>query len=247
MSKKPKPAAINEFTFYGDLVGISSLYAATPKGAYNALNDYYNIVFHGLDAYYHGHPDRKVEMFSDSIVVTGDDPCLFVQTMAPVYSNLLAKGLLLRGGMAEGKLDFDMRVTVQNFRKMLPRTDVLAKAASLERKVKGCRFLIDTKLANHLMRPCPEWLSLAGYARDPKAGQSEWVLQRALAPLPDGSSWEVLFPLLAELEDELIAKRQDEMDYLALAAGKDISAHFADTKSMLEHSKVRLKHHRGTF
>jgi hypothetical protein len=54
MAKKPKPAAINEFTFYGDLVGISSLYAATPKGAYNALNDYYNIVFHGLDAYYHG-------------------------------------------------------------------------------------------------------------------------------------------------------------------------------------------------
>ena len=236
---------VNEFTFFGDLVGISSLYAATPKGAYHSLNEYYNTVFYGLDAYYNGYPTRKVEMYSDSLMVTGDDPASFVETMAPVYANLLSQGLLLRGGMAVGLLEFDLRITQENFAKALPKTDVLARAASLEKRVKGSRFLLDSTLANHLMARRPNWLSLAGYARAPMLGDDQWVLQRSLAPLADGSAWEVLFPLLAHLEEEIITKRQSELDYLAVAAGKDVAVHFADTKVMLEHSKLRLRHHLG--
>ena len=37
-----------QFTFYADLVGISSLYAASPAAAYKKLNTYYNDVFYGL-------------------------------------------------------------------------------------------------------------------------------------------------------------------------------------------------------
>lgn len=78
------------FTFYGDLVGISSAYEASPEGAYQKLHEYYNEMFVGLTAYYEGYPERHVEMFSDSIVVSGDDPLEFLCTIAPVYMKLLS-------------------------------------------------------------------------------------------------------------------------------------------------------------
>jgi len=119
----------------GDLVGISSLYASSPKGAYNALNDYYNEVFFSLQDYYTGKVQRKIEMFSDCLIITGNDPDAFINSMSAVYGNLISKGLLLRGGMVTGSLDFDLSVTVSNFTKRLPSTDVLARAVSLERMV----------------------------------------------------------------------------------------------------------------
>jgi len=69
---------MTEFTFYADLVGTSALYASSPDQAYRKLNEYYNEVFHGLSAYYTGNVNRKVEMYSDSLVVTGDDPQIFL-------------------------------------------------------------------------------------------------------------------------------------------------------------------------
>jgi hypothetical protein len=236
-------ASTKHFTFYGDLVGIASLYNATPAGAYDALNAYYNTVFFGLQSYFKDHLNRKVEMFSDSLVVTGDDPQAFIVSMAPVYANLVQKGLLLRGGMVTGALQFDVRVTTGNFEKALPTTDVLARAASLERKVKGARFLVDSALTHDLIGACPQWLTLHGYISDPKPGDTDVVLQRSLVPIPDGSAYEVLYPVLELPEDQIIEKRIGEMD-MTKVLPPELAQHYTDTRRLYEHSRVRVRHHR---
>jgi hypothetical protein len=240
-----KDLTVDAFTYYGDLVGISSLYASSPQGAYNALNEYYNEVFSGLVAFYSGHPSRKVEMFSDSLVVRGDDPALFIKTMSPVYGILLSKGLLLRGGMVRGKFDLDVRVTAGNFGKWLPNSDALARAAGMERIAKGARFLVESSLAVSLMPPRPSWLSPQGYFNDPQPGHRDLIFQRSLTPLGGGAAWEVLYPVLAEIEDVQIDAWIERLDYLALVAGDEFSKHHKETQSLLKHSKIRLSHHRG--
>jgi len=242
MMNNPNP---DHFTYYGDLVGISSLYASSPQGAYNALNEYYNEVFSGLAAYYEGQDGRDVEMFSDSLVVRGDDPVSFIETMAPVYGNLLSKGLLLRGGMVSGKFSLDVRVTAKNFQKWLPDSDALARAAGMERIAKGARFLVESNLAVGMMSPRPSWLSPQGYFSDPQPGQKNLIFQRSLAPLGSGASWEVLYPVLAGIENIQIDSWIERLDYLALVAGDEFSKHHKETQALLRHSKIRLAHHRG--
>lgn len=232
-----------DFTFYADLVGISALYAASPTHAYEKLNEYYNTVFHGLSAYYSGTTTRKVEMYSDSLVVSGDDPQLFISTMAPVYMTLLSKGLLLRGGMVLGHLDFDVRITTQNFQKSLPDSDVLARCVALERKVKGARFLLSTDIAEPFFHIIRKWLTLQGYAADRRPGISELLLQRSLVPLADGTAYELLFPVLALSDAETIKRRVEEMNYQIKQLPRDISTHHSDTKTLLLHSEERLKDH----
>ena len=232
-----------DFTFYADLVGISALYAASPSHAYEKLNEYYNTVFHGLAAYYNGVNTRKVEMYSDSLVVSGDNPELFISTMAPVYMTLLSKGLLLRGGMVLGHLNFDVRITTQNFQKSLPDSDVLARCVVLERKVKGARFLVSTDIAEPFFDAIRNWLTLQGYATDRRRGVSELLLQRSLVPLTDGTAYELLFPVLALSEAEIIKKRVDEMTYQIKQLPRDISTHYSETKTLLLHSKERLEDH----
>lgn len=232
------------FTYYADLVGISALYAASPAHAYEKLNEYYNTVFHGLNAYYYdSHTRRKVEMYSDSLVVPGDDPQLFLTTMAPVYMTLLSKGLLLRGGMVKGPLNFDVRITTQNFQKSLPDSDVLARCVALERKVKGARLVLSKDIAEPFFTEYSEWLTLHGYASNRRPGNADLALQRSIIPLPDGSAYELLFPVLALSEESIIDMRIKEMNYLIKQLPRDISNHHSETKALLIHGKERIKDH----
>jgi hypothetical protein len=232
---------MSDFTFYADLVGISSLYATSPHQAYEKLNEYYNEVFIGLDAYYRGSASRKVEMYSDSLVVSGDDLDEFLLTLAPLYMKLLSKGLMPRGGIAAGRLNFDMRITTENFRKNLPDSDVLARCVALERKVKGARIVIESGLAKPYFGQCQEWVTLHGYVSDPKRGDRDLVVQRSIVPLPDGSAFEILYPVIAAEEEIHIETRKSELDYMIGALPKDISVHHYETKRLLEHSQRRLK------
>jgi hypothetical protein len=233
------------FTYLGDLVGISSLYASSPEGAYNALNDYYNEVFFGLQDYYTDKEQRKIEMFSDCLIITGDDPDAFIKSMSAVYGNLISKGLLLRGGMVTGSLDFDMRVTASNFKKRLPSTDVLARTVSLERMVKGARFLVESAIAERFMAPHPAWLTPQGYINDPQSGRKELVVQRSLCTLPNGGAWEVIYPVLSEIEEVQISSWIEKVGYLSSVAGDEGGRHYLETRKLLEHARVRLGHHRG--
>ena len=233
------------FTFYADLVGISALYAASPTHAYNKLNEFYNAVFYGLSAYYNGIPDRKVEMYSDSLIVSGDDPQLFLSTIAPVYMTLLSKGLLLRGGMVQGALSFDVRITTENFQKNLPNSDVLARCVALERKNKGARLLISAEVVEPFFECCRDWLTLPGYAINKRHGDEALLLQRSIVPTHDGYDYELLYPTLAHSEYVDIEKRIEELNYLIKQLPQDISKHYTDTRGLLMHSKERLADMRG--
>ncbi len=228
------------FTFYGDLVGLSSAYEASPEGAYQKLHEYYNEMFIGLSAYYEGSSDRYVEMFSDSIVVRGDDPIEFLCTIAPVYMKLLSKGLLMRGGIVTGKLKFDARMQRCNFEKKLPDSDILARCVALERKTKGARLVIEKSMAQALLSMIPEWLTLEGYASIPMHGDTTLTAQRSICPLPDGTAFELLYPVLANEEKDIILRRIKEMEYLIAALPKDISIHHSETTRLLEHSLWRI-------
>jgi hypothetical protein len=236
-------ATMSNFTFYADLVGISSLYATSPKQAYEKLNNYYNIVFQGLAAFYFNTPDRKVEMFSDSLVVTGDDVHDFVTAMAPVYMSLLAEGLLLRGGLVDGPLTFDVRITTTNFQKKLPDSDVLARCVAFERKVKGARLVVESSIAEQFLQQYPEWQTLHGYATNRRPGQKEIAIQRALIPLPDGSAYELLYPVVAQKQVRAVEKQMSELDYMILALPSEVANHYTETKRLLAHSKARLEDH----
>jgi hypothetical protein len=233
------------FTYFGDLVGIKSLYATSPKQAYERLNEYYNTAFYGLTSYYDNHPDRKVEMYSDSIVVTGDSPELFIENLACVYVTLHGHGLFLRGGLVPGRLEWDVRIQADNYRKNLPKSDVLAQAVSLEQKVKGSRFIVHNEIAHQLLSCCPEWITLDGYARTPKIGDPDLRLQRSLIPLPDGSAYEVLYPVVASTEHANIERRISELNYMIAALPQEISVHHTETKRLYEHSRIRLAHQKG--
>lgn len=235
-----------EFTFFADLVGISSLYRAEGDAAYNALNDFYNEVFYGLDAF-HGADthNREVHMLSDSILVSGEDIQVFVESMAPVYANLLKKGLMLRGGAVRGKIHWDTRIQSQNFRKMLPQTDVLARAASFEKSVKGARFLLDGDLARHLQHPKPQWLTEQGYINDRCKGDDALILQRAVVPLPNGAAWEVLYPLLAGWDDSEYQHRLENLREMEFGKEPSLAVQYRATETLLHVSQARSKHHRN--
>jgi len=156
---------------------------------------------------------------------------------------LLKKGLLLRGGIVEGPLTFDLRITTSNFQKNLPNSDVLARCVAMEKKVKGARLVLSTEIAEPFFEVCLDWLTLQGYASDPHRGNADLLLQRSLVPLPDGSAYDLLFPVLALSEDAIIDKRIKEMNYLIKHLPRDISKHHLDTKALLRHSKVRIKDH----
>lgn len=235
--------SVSHFTFYADLVGTSALYATSPHLAYKKLNEFYNEVFFGLDAYYNGQHQRTVQMYSDSLVVTGDDPDTFLKTLAPLYMKLLSRGFLPRGGIAMGKLDFDVRITKENFKKNLPNSDVLARCISLERKVKGARIVIEREIAEPYFSHLPEWITLHGYISNPRKGDKNLVAQRSIIPLSDGSAFELLYPVLAEEDDFNIEIRKQELDYMIGALSKDVSDHHIETKKLLEHSQRRLTHH----
>jgi len=231
---------MKDFTFYGDLVAISSIYAAAPKMAYEKLNIYYNEVFHGLHDFYTGHSDREIEMFSDSLVVKGPDFDDFVTAIAPIYMNLLAKGLMLRGALVRGRLTYDVRLEKENFSKRLPDSDVLARAVALERKVKGARFVVEHEIADQYLLHYPDWHTLHGYSANRRLGQRDVGIQRALVPLPDGGAYEFLYPVIADQDKVTLENRISESDYIASALPAEFSVHYVETKRILKHSLERL-------
>lgn len=53
--------------------------------------------------------------------------------------------------MVGGLLDFESIIQLDNFKKELPRTDVLFRAVKLEKSYKGSRLLIEKELAQNIL------------------------------------------------------------------------------------------------
>ena len=235
-----------EFTFFADLTGISSLYRVGGAAAYNALDVFYNCVFNGLSAFHRDNmSQRQVKMLSDSLLVTGENITEFVQTMAPVYANLLKEGLMLRGGAVKGRLSWDLRIETPNFKKLLPETGVLARAASMEKMVKGARFLLDHDLAHHLLGPKQEWQSEIGYAKDPCLGDRTLVLQRSIVPLPTGDAYEVIYPILAMWQDDELQRELCRVAGRELGKEEGLAVHYRSTSTLLKIARARMGHQKG--
>ncbi len=114
------------------------------KVGYNQLDKFYNIVFDNFKPLAEKYETTlSVYLFSDSLFITGKNNIETVlKALSSVYYQLFSEKVFLRGSMVEGYLDYDPRVQLTNFTKHLPTTDVLFRAAKLEKSFKGARFLI---------------------------------------------------------------------------------------------------------
>jgi hypothetical protein len=81
-----KEAPHMQFTFYGDLLGIGSAYKLGAKTAYDKLNAFYNESFRTLI-----NPGFTVEMYSDSLLVVGDDATNALTDIALLFATWFEK------------------------------------------------------------------------------------------------------------------------------------------------------------
>jgi len=156
-----------EFTYYGDLLGTSGFYKLGTKNAYNKLDDFYRTTFDHLSDYCDNHEaEVQANLFSDSLVIWGEDHRAILKILNRLYQELIKQGLLLRGSIVKGKLKFEPRFELKNFVKQLPKTDVLARALGLEGSFKGARLIIESPLAEELFEGTPNWATIDGYFRN---------------------------------------------------------------------------------
>ncbi len=186
-----------DFTYYGDLLGVSSFYRLSPEIAYRRINDFYDTTFNTLSNFLDEHKDSiNVVMFSDSILMWGNDARGALIELHRLYNQLLTKGLYLRGAMVDGKLLNDPRFELKNYKNsLLPSNDTLARAVGLEKTQKGARFLIENKLAQKILSDhYTDWLLNEGYIQNPgKPSSSMADPLRRIAPTPDCIAYEFLY------------------------------------------------------
>jgi hypothetical protein len=236
-----------EFTYYGDLLGISGYYRLNPRVAKEKLNQFYDITFESLSEYCRQNTMANVEMFSDSLLFYGDDVTTAIEQLHSVYTRLLYKGLLLRGAVVKGRLQFEPRLTFDNYQKKLPQDDTLARAMGLESTKKGARLLIENQLAAELLDQYPEWLTQEGYVmsfNNPQyAGVPESSILRRISPTPEQDTYEYLYFWISpehkaflNLDREFRAR---DLEVLRSMTSESISLHYRETIELLKRSKTR--------
>ncbi len=237
------------FTYYGDLLGISGYYRLSPEMAKEKLNEFYDTVFCALSNYCEQNPRFKVHMFSDSLLIYGDDAKEGLKQIHYAYINLLHKNILLRGAAVNGYLNFQIRTELKNFEKQLPEDDTLARAIGLEKAKKGARFLIEPALARDLLQGHPEWLLNEGYITK----QLDYPYNqvpiddpiRRIAPTPEQDGYEFLYfwvchPDINHDETDYNKRIKILTDIKAMLSDR-ISDQHAETIALLKRCKAREK------
>lgn len=234
------------FTFYGDLLGISTLYKLSAAVAYEKLNEFYNTTFFSLDDEWERENNIRTMMFSDSLIITGSATAeTALNQLLLVYMKLLHKGILLRGAIVSGELTFEPRITRESFMKLLPKDDTLARAAGLEGTQKGARLLIEPALAREILASEKDWLTQEGYVRNVAGSSSpryESVLRR-VCPTPDGTCYELLYFWICNRELNHHAtdyrRKIDELNEIKSMFRKDVSIHYEETINLLRRCERR--------
>ena len=232
-----------EYTYYGDLLAISGQYHLTPDTAYNRLNDFYNTTFSSLKDYCENRTDVNVNMFSDSLLIWGEDAEGMLIELQKVYTYLIDQGLMLRGAMVDGKLQFDPRRTIDNIRKELPTSDILARALGLEKSQKGARLLIENKLAEKLLDQNREWLTHEGYIRRIQSDFNIDSILRRISPTPDNKTYELLYFWVCpddawrvELDYD---RKRSEFKEISKMLERKFSVQYDETIKLLDRCKAR--------
>lgn len=184
------------FTYYGDLLGVSSYYRIDPETAYEKLSFFYNetfLVFRQLEQT-PGY-DLRVFLFSDSIFITGTILGSTLRHLSYLYSILFQNNLLLRGAIVHGRLTFDPRLELENMVKQLPEGDVLFRAVELEKRNKGARLVVEKRLA-HMILP-KVWFTIEGYIQNRvNPDIPEDSIRRKVRTTPTWGAYEFLWPLI---------------------------------------------------
>lgn len=233
-----------EFTYYGDLLGISSLYKLSPAIAKKKLNDFYNTVFITIGAWAKN-KSIDVLMFSDGLLIYGNGAVEALDKLSLVYLKLIQKGLLLRGSIVKQKLDFEPRLTYDNFQKMLPKDDTLARAVGLSSTQKGARFLVEIDLARNIFKNNPDWLTHDGYVKSAQNNIPYESILRRICPTPDNTAYEVLY--FWGVSDEISLRSQNhkelrlQLEEIRRMVRKYISGHYEDTVALLKRCETRRK------
>lgn len=235
------------YTFYGDLLGVSSYYKLGTDIAYSKLNLYYNITFKTLETYCQNNQDVQVLMFSDSMFMWGNDAFEALRQLHRVYRKLLAHFLFLRGAMVARKLEIDPRFTLSNFKKTLPKDDTLARAVGLEASHKGARLIIENDLARRLFQDNDQWLTHDGYIGGVSLHpQNEDVLRR-ICPTPENDTYEFLYlwppdllPLEGPEEPGLAHYSiKSDLEETGRMLSKGLQEHYKATIQLLKRCKQR--------
>jgi hypothetical protein len=234
------------FTFYGDLLGVSGYYKLSAGIAYSKLDDFYNTSFLSLSRYCREN-NANVIMFSDSLFLYGHGPRKALRQLHWLYCKLLKKGLLLRGAMVMKCLEFDPRITIENYQKMLPRDDTLARAVGLEKTVKGARLLIEPQLGERMLQECPEWVTHEGYIRhvnDDHYGQIGLNdIRRRICPTPTQDAFECLYgwpcDTLNQQDEPISPIDTKQLEEIGRVLQPAVAEHYCETLAVLARSEQR--------
>lgn len=231
------------YTYYGDLLGISALYRLDPTAAYNQLDKFYNKIYSLLSGYCETKNDVSVSMFSDSMVIYGNETEKILEHLQEIYLGLIRNCLLIRGALVKGKLQFDPRITMKNFRKQLPQDDTLARAVSLASSQKGARLLIESALASELLSAYPGWLLPCGYMLNIEHEVPIGDVLRRISPTPDCLGYEMLY--FWKITDEPDNQQnqlegiRSQISILSATLSDEISIHYRETQALLERCVLR--------
>ncbi|OGU62091.1 MAG: hypothetical protein A2V66_08020 [Ignavibacteria bacterium RBG_13_36_8] len=241
-----------EFTFYGDLLGVSNLYTIDKDIAYDKLNEFYDITWKTFNALSKRlrKPNLSIFLFSDSIFITGNKIQTTIHYLGYLYYKLYLRQIFLRGAMVLGKLDFDPRIELENIRKELPVGDVLFRAVTLEHDVKGARFLIENKLAKKIT-PSNWWTDelYIENIQNPNLGLDDF--RRRIILHREWRSYEYLWPWptpglfnnelrftefmdLAFVPKQFLSKTSKRMP-------KSVACHYQETKELFDNAECRAR------
>ncbi len=236
-----------DFTYYGDLLGVSSFYRLSPEIAYKRINDFYEMTFKTLSQFLEERKDDiSVVMFSDSILMWGNDAGRAMIELHKLYNELLTKGLYLRGAMVSGKLLTDPRFELRHYKNsLLPSNDTLARAVGLEKTQKGARFLIENKLAQKMLSDhYSDWLLNEGYIQNPqKEGSSIHNPLRRIAPTPDCIAYEFLYfwscPPAAERKASDYSLMRKQLESASKMTSRVFAEHYEETLELIKRCEER--------
>jgi hypothetical protein len=234
------------YTFYGDLLGISGMYKLSPNLAKERLNEFYSTTFYNVDDEWLKQDDGKIMMFSDSFFMWGSDAEGALRELGLLYLKLLHKGLLLRGAIVSGSLQFEPRIVRKDFEKYLPQDDTLARAVGLESTHKGARLFVESQLAVALLANVPEWQSVDGYIREPRPNTTSISYDsplRRISPTPENTCYEYLYfwgpdRTLNHHKTDYDKKRA-ELDEIQKMLKEDVATHYKETSSLLKRCEHR--------
>jgi hypothetical protein len=221
------------------------MYKLDPNLTKDKLNDFYNTVFRSFGEW--AERDKcKVIMFSDSLLIYGSNLQQALEELGSIYVKLLRRGILLRGAMVYGKLAFEPRYTLDNFQKMLPEDDTLARVVGLAGTQKGVRLIMESDVARKLLEDHVSWLTHDGYLRAVNNSVSMSSILRRICPTPDNDSYELLYYWATDNSDPTsrgsMKQLRAELEEMKKMLREDIAEQYKETIGLLTRCEARRKY-----